>query len=55
MEDNNRNPPNEKPVSLAPLTPDQALAAALQVKKSDVDRLADKEEADKVKRAKKKK
>ena len=49
------NPTNSKPVSLHPLTPDQALAAALDVKKADVDKLAEAEKKAKAKAPKPKK
>lgn len=39
-----------KRISLSPLTPEQALAAALQVKKTDVDKLEAKQKADKQKK-----
>jgi hypothetical protein len=41
---------NRGPISLAPLTPEQALSAALRVKKSDVDKLEAEEKASKAKR-----
>jgi len=44
-----------KPISLAPLTPDEALAAALQVKKCDVDKLEAKDQAEKMWVSRKKK
>jgi hypothetical protein len=45
--------PHAKPISLAPLTGDQALAAALRVKLSDVKKLEAKERAGKKRKAKK--
>lgn len=49
------NPRNEKPISLHPLTADQALAAALNVKKADVAKLEEAEGQAKAKARKSKK
>jgi len=48
-------PTNAKPVSLHPLTTDQALAAALNVKKADVEKLEEAEKKAKAKARKTKK
>lgn len=55
MAEKPHNPRNEKPVSLHPLTTDQALAAALNVKKADVDKLSEAEKKAKAKPRKPKK
>lgn len=52
---NNNDMPQSKPISLTPLTPDQALAAALNVKKSDVDKLSEAQKKAKAKARKPKK
>ena len=55
MKDMKDKKSSNKRVSLDPLTPDQALAAALNVKKADVDKLAEAEKTAKAKPRKPKK
>ena len=52
MPDKKKSAKYDKPVSMAPLTPDQALKAALQVKPADIEKLAKAEKAQKAKRKK---